>query len=61
MTDKFYILDCDRCEKQLGWTTNGAFPSMGLTLCPECMAPSRRRTLRPSVGGTTPRQEARNG
>ncbi|AUX81749.1 hypothetical protein EA_SCOWL_3 [Mycobacterium phage Scowl] len=37
MSERFYVLDCDRCGKALGWTTNGAFPVEGLTRCSECM------------------------
>ncbi|ACI12701.1 hypothetical protein SEA_FLATHEAD_88 [Mycobacterium phage Flathead] len=37
VSDRFYVLDCDRCGKTLGWTTNAAFPMCGLTRCTDCM------------------------
>ncbi|XAF37088.1 hypothetical protein [Mycobacterium phage MKC-IRE-02] len=37
VSDRFYVLDCDRCGKTLGWTTNAAFPMYGLTRCTDCM------------------------
>ncbi|AHY84084.1 hypothetical protein PBI_MOSMORIS_10 [Mycobacterium phage MosMoris] len=41
MSDRFYVLDCDRCGKTLGWTTNAAFPMCGLTRCTDCGRRSR--------------------
>ncbi|QGJ94468.1 hypothetical protein SEA_ELITE2014_39 [Mycobacterium phage Elite2014] len=42
MSDRFYVLDCDRCGKTLGWTTNAAFPMCGLTRCTDCMREANR-------------------